>query len=78
MSVVVTGWTEVFPQLKHIKFDYRKCNAVLGSFSKISYCPNFEIKLSNMSNSERASRFESTSSDLSVDFEFPPQNIRGL
>ncbi|EJF58199.1 MCM-domain-containing protein [Dichomitus squalens LYAD-421 SS1] len=46
---VVTRRTGVFPQLKYVKFDCRKCGAVLGPFYqdstrevKISYCPNCE------------------------------------
>ncbi|KAL1942774.1 hypothetical protein VTO73DRAFT_5014 [Trametes versicolor] len=48
---VVTRRTGVFPQLKYVKFDCRKCGAVLGPFYqdstrevKISYCPNCESK----------------------------------
>ena len=49
VSGVVTRRTGVFPQLKYVKFDCRKCGAVLGPFYqdstrevKISYCPNCE------------------------------------
>ncbi|KAK7692874.1 MCM DNA helicase complex subunit [Cerrena zonata] len=48
---VVTRRTGVFPQLKYVKFDCRKCGAVLGPFYqdstkevRISYCPNCESK----------------------------------
>lgn len=48
---VVTRRSGVFPQLKYVKFDCRKCGAVLGPFYqdatkevKISYCPNCESK----------------------------------
>ncbi|KZT24251.1 MCM-domain-containing protein [Neolentinus lepideus HHB14362 ss-1] len=48
---VVTRRTGVFPQLKYVKFDCKKCGAVLGPFyqdstreTKISYCPNCESK----------------------------------
>ncbi|KAF8135696.1 MCM-domain-containing protein [Boletus edulis] len=51
VSGVVTRRTGVFPQLKYVKFDCRKCGAVLGPFYqdatkevKISYCPNCESK----------------------------------
>ncbi|KAG8213705.1 MCM-domain-containing protein [Butyriboletus roseoflavus] len=51
VSGVVTRRTGVFPQLKYVKFDCRKCGAVLGPFYqdatkevKISYCPNCEGK----------------------------------
>lgn len=51
VSGVVTRRTGVFPQLKYVKFDCRKCSAVLGPFyqdstkeMKISYCPNCESK----------------------------------
>lgn len=46
---VVTRRSGVFPQLKYVKFDCRKCGAVLGPFYqdaskevKISYCANCE------------------------------------
>ncbi|KAI0344781.1 MCM-domain-containing protein [Trametopsis cervina] len=49
VSGVVTRRTGVFPQLKYVKFDCRKCGAVLGPFYqdstqevRISYCPNCE------------------------------------
>ncbi|KAF8070527.1 MCM-domain-containing protein [Lyophyllum atratum] len=48
---VVTRRSGVFPQLKYVKFDCRKCGAVLGPFYqdatrevKISYCANCESK----------------------------------
>ncbi|KIJ18918.1 hypothetical protein PAXINDRAFT_109366 [Paxillus involutus ATCC 200175] len=51
VSGVVTRRTGVFPQLKYVKFDCRKCGAVLGPFYqdatkevKVSYCPNCESK----------------------------------
>ncbi|KAI6121457.1 MCM-domain-containing protein [Pisolithus sp. B1] len=51
VSGVVTRRSGVFPQLKYVKFDCRKCGAVLGPFYqdatkevKISYCPNCEGK----------------------------------
>ncbi|KAI0829890.1 MCM-domain-containing protein [Trametes gibbosa] len=57
---VVTRRTGVFPQLKYVKFDCRKCGAVLGPFYqdstrevKISYCPNCEGKGPFAVNSEQ-------------------------
>lgn len=51
VSGVVTRRSGVFPQLKYVKFDCRKCGAVLGPFYqdahkevRISYCPNCESK----------------------------------
>ncbi|EIW83154.1 MCM-domain-containing protein [Coniophora puteana RWD-64-598 SS2] len=51
VSGVVTRRSGVFPQLKYVKFDCRKCGAVLGPFYqdatkevKISYCANCESK----------------------------------
>ncbi|KAF9049814.1 MCM2/3/5 family-domain-containing protein [Panaeolus papilionaceus] len=51
VSGVVTRRSGVFPQLKYVKFDCRKCAAVLGPFYqdasrevKISYCANCESK----------------------------------
>lgn len=51
VSGVVTRRSGVFPQLKYVKFDCRKCGAVLGPFYqdasrevKISYCANCEFK----------------------------------
>ena len=51
VSGVVTRRSSVFPQLKYVKFDCRKCGAVLGPFYqdatkevKVSYCPNCESK----------------------------------
>ncbi len=59
---VVTRRTGVFPQLKYVKFDCRKCGAVLGPFYqdstrevKISYCPNCESKGPFHVNSEQVS-----------------------
>jgi len=63
VSGVVTRRTGVFPQLKYVKFDCRKCGAVLGPFYqdatkevKISYCANCESKGPFSVNSEQASR----------------------
>ena len=60
VSGVVTRRTGVFPQLKYIRFDCRKCGAVLGSFYqdstlevKINYCPNCEGKGPFSVNSEQ-------------------------
>ncbi|RPD63724.1 MCM-domain-containing protein [Lentinus tigrinus ALCF2SS1-6] len=60
VSGVVTRRTGVFPQLKYVKFDCRKCGAVLGPFYqdstrevKISYCPNCEGKGPFAVNSEQ-------------------------
>ncbi|THG95559.1 hypothetical protein EW026_g6122 [Hermanssonia centrifuga] len=60
VSGVVTRRTGVFPQLKYVKFDCRKCGAVLGPFYqdstkevKISYCPNCESKGPFAVNSEQ-------------------------
>lgn len=60
VSGVVTRRTGVFPQLKYVKFDCRKCGAVLGPFYqdatkevKISYCPNCEGKGPFSVNSEQ-------------------------
>ncbi|EPQ57599.1 MCM-domain-containing protein [Gloeophyllum trabeum ATCC 11539] len=57
---VVTRRTGVFPQLKYVKFDCKKCGAVLGPFYqdstrevKISYCPNCEGKGPFQVNSEQ-------------------------
>ncbi|TDL22611.1 MCM-domain-containing protein [Rickenella mellea] len=51
VSGVVTRRSGVFPQLKYVKFDCKKCGAVLGPFYQdaskevtISYCPNCEGK----------------------------------
>jgi len=62
VSGVVTRRSGVFPQLKYIKFDCRKCGAVLGPFSqdatkevRISYCPNCEFKGPFTVNSEQVS-----------------------
>ncbi|KJA29045.1 hypothetical protein HYPSUDRAFT_634812 [Hypholoma sublateritium FD-334 SS-4] len=60
VSGVVTRRTGVFPQLKYVKFDCRKCGAVLGPFYqdasrevKISYCANCESKGPFTVNSEQ-------------------------
>ena len=62
ISGVVTRRSGVFPQLKYVKFDCRKCGAVLGPFYqdatrevKISYCANCEYKGPFTVNSEQAS-----------------------
>ena len=62
VSGVVTRRTGVFPQLKYVKFDCRKCNAVLGPFYqdaakevRISYCANCESKGPFTVNSEQVS-----------------------
>ena len=62
VSGVVTRRTGVFPQLKYVKFDCKKCGAVLGPFYqdaskevKISYCANCESKGPFAVNSEQAS-----------------------
>ncbi|KAI3618728.1 dna replication licensing factor cdc19 (cell division control protein 19) [Moniliophthora roreri] len=51
VSGVVTRRSGVFPQLKYVKFDCKKCGAVLGPFYqdatkevKVSYCANCESK----------------------------------
>ncbi|KAI0260810.1 MCM-domain-containing protein [Gloeopeniophorella convolvens] len=51
VSGVVTRRSGVFPQLKYVKFDCKKCGAVLGPFYqdatkevRISYCANCESK----------------------------------
>ncbi|KAI0745092.1 MCM-domain-containing protein [Earliella scabrosa] len=60
VSGVVTRRTGVFPQLKYVKFDCRKCGAVLGPFYqdptreyKISYCPECQGKGPFSVNSEQ-------------------------
>ena len=60
VSGVVTRRSGVFPQLKYVKFDCRKCGAVLGPFYqdatrevKISYCANCESKGPFTVNSEQ-------------------------
>ncbi|EIN12045.1 MCM-domain-containing protein [Punctularia strigosozonata HHB-11173 SS5] len=57
---VVTRRTGVFPQLKYVRFDCRKCGAVLGPFYqdatkevRISYCANCESKGPFSVNSEQ-------------------------
>jgi len=60
VSGVVTRRSGVFPQLKYVKFDCRKCGAVLGPFFqdatkevRISYCANCEGKGPFTVNSEQ-------------------------
>jgi DNA replication licensing factor MCM2 len=60
VSGVVTRRTGVFPQLKYVRFDCRKCGAVLGPFYqdstkevRISYCPQCESKGPFSVNSEQ-------------------------
>jgi DNA replication licensing factor MCM2 len=60
VSGVVTRRTGVFPQLKYVKFDCKKCGAVLGPFYqdaskevRISYCANCESKGPFAVNSEQ-------------------------
>ncbi|KAF5321522.1 hypothetical protein D9619_001875 [Psilocybe cf. subviscida] len=60
VSGVVTRRSGVFPQLKYVKFDCRKCGAVLGPFYqdaskevRISYCANCESKGPFTLNSEQ-------------------------
>ncbi|KAF9566691.1 MCM-domain-containing protein [Agrocybe pediades] len=60
VSGVVTRRTGVFPQLKYVKFDCRKCGAVLGPFYqdasrevRISYCAHCESKGPFTVNSEQ-------------------------
>ncbi|KAI0029089.1 MCM2/3/5 family-domain-containing protein [Vararia minispora EC-137] len=60
VSGVVTRRSGVFPQLKYVKFDCRKCGAVLGPFYqdatrevKVSYCANCESKGPFQVNSEQ-------------------------
>ncbi len=62
ISGVVTRRSGVFPQLKYVKFDCRKCGAVLGPFYqdattevKVSYCAACESKGPFQVNSEQAS-----------------------
>lgn len=62
VSGVVTRRSGVFPQLKYVKFDCKKCGAVLGPFYqdasrevKISYCANCESKGPFSVNSEQVS-----------------------
>jgi DNA replication licensing factor MCM2 len=57
---VVTRRSGVFPQLKYVKFDCKKCGAVLGPFYqdatrevRISYCANCESKGPFSVNSEQ-------------------------
>jgi DNA replication licensing factor MCM2 len=64
VSGVVTRRSGVFPQLKYVKFDCRKCGAVLGPFYqdatkevKISYCANCESKGPFPVNSEQVCHF---------------------
>ncbi|KAI0058002.1 MCM-domain-containing protein [Artomyces pyxidatus] len=60
VSGVVTRRSGVFPQLKYVKFDCKKCGAVLGPFYqdatkevRISYCANCESKGPFSVNSEQ-------------------------
>jgi DNA replication licensing factor MCM2 len=60
VSGVVTRRTGVFPQLKYVRFDCKKCGAVLGPFYqdstkeiRISYCPQCESKGPFSVNSEQ-------------------------
>ncbi|KAL0956516.1 hypothetical protein HGRIS_002657 [Hohenbuehelia grisea] len=60
VSGVVTRRSGVFPQLKYVKFDCKKCGAVLGPFYqdatrevRVSYCPNCESKGPFSVNSEQ-------------------------
>jgi DNA replication licensing factor MCM2 len=62
VSGVVTRRTGIFPQLKYVRFDCKKCGAVLGPFYqdttkevKISYCANCESKGPFAVNSEQVS-----------------------
>jgi len=75
VSGVVTRRTGVFPQLKYVKFDCRKCGAVLGPFYqdatkevKISYCANCESKGPFSVNSEQVRPMPATflSSDVQL------------
>lgn len=68
---VVTRRTGVFPQLKYVKFDCRKCGAVLGPFYqdaakevKISYCPNCEGKGPFSVNSEQVRKLNLVSGSM--------------
>ena len=60
VSGVVTRRTNVFPQLKYVKFDCRKCGEVLGPFFqeamkeiKVGHCPNCESRGPFSVNSEQ-------------------------
>lgn len=51
VSGVVTRRSGVFPQLKYVKFDCKKCGGILGPFYqdtgkeiRVNYCPNCESK----------------------------------
>ena len=64
VSGVVTRRSGVFPQLKYVKFDCKKCGAVLGPFYqdasrevKVSYCANCESKGPFSVNSEQVRSF---------------------
>ena len=68
ISGVVTRRSGVFPQLKYVKFDCRKCGAVLGPFYqdasrevRISFCANCEGKGPFTVNSEQVSLHDSIS-----------------
>ena len=79
ISGVVTRRSGVFPQLKYVKFDCRKCGAVLGPFYqdasrevRISYCANCEGKGPFTLNSEQVSLMISCCIHAqSVDFNTP-------
>lgn len=67
VSGVVTRRSGVFPQLKYVRFDCRKCGAVLGPFYqdasrevRISYCANCEGKGPFTVNSEQVSSMASS------------------
>ena len=71
VSGVVTRRSGVFPQLKYVKFDCRKCGAVLGPFYqdatrevKISYCANCEGKGPFTVNSEQVGVWYPETRDL--------------
>jgi DNA replication licensing factor MCM2 len=64
VSGVVTRRTGVFPQLKYVRFDCKKCGAVLGPFYqdstkeiRISYCPQCESKGPFSVNSEQVETY---------------------
>jgi DNA replication licensing factor MCM2 len=76
VSGVVTRRTGVFPQLKYVKFDCRKCGAVLGPFYqdatkevRISYCANCESKGPFSVNSEQVSQLP-----VPLSFFLPPDS----
>jgi DNA replication licensing factor MCM2 len=62
VSGIVTRRSGIFPQLKYVKFDCKKCGAVLGPFYqdatkevRVSFCANCESKRPFQVNSEQAS-----------------------